>query len=160
MTEEKDTSTKEQEQVEETRIVMVFTGMLQNVKHQTRYGYHIVPDADDLTKHDDRELIWAKRLFRGRPGTVMSVRADVEEDGFSVYYNTGIFEGWWGVPEEVMKWQAENDAIETVKKQEKLAKKNVIKEQCEPMKDAYWQLSPAKRRAFLTQIIQYVTNPN
>jgi hypothetical protein len=104
--------------------------------------------------------LYGKRLGFSRPGTVVSIESDPENEG-TVYTDTAKVVGHID-DETAAAWRAASDAIKTAQDALRNAKKDAARDlQLEllgPLREAYRKLRNRNQRtAFLARVMAYVT---
>ena len=104
--------------------------------------------------------LYGKRFSFSRPGTVVSIESDPENEG-TVYSDTANVVGHID-DETAAAWRAASDAIKTAwdvrRKAKKEGARDLQLELLEPLRDAYRGLHDRNQRtAFLARVMTYIT---
>ena len=100
-----------------------------------------------------------KNIAFASPGQIFSF----EKSEKGVYGNTGHYIGRWACQDDVVKWQAESNAVDRAAEMKERAKKEskdrLDWEALEPFRQAYHgRLNYRQQQMLLAQVMQYITS--
>ena len=99
-----------------------------------------------------------KNIALASPGQIFSF----EKSEKGVYGNTAHYDGRWACQEDVVKWQAESNAVDRAAEMQERAKKGSKErldwQALEPFRHAYnGRLNYRQQQMLLAQVLQYIT---
>lgn len=94
------------------------------------------------------------------PGAVISVEAQIKDDGISVRFGTlRTVQARWDDPESVLRWTAEHRADRAEAERRKSMKdRDALREALDPIRDLYVNLRGRHRTALLAEVVRYITS--
>lgn len=158
--------------MKEGTAILVHVGERTTQNGKRRYAYVEIPEdlaskgIEEPTKLEwqDADETWfgKKILTPSRPGTVIKTTWEVKDDGDGIMsYKPESVIGFWADINQVIGWDTKDRATRSARadanEDKREARRNLMKESIEPIREAYARASTAERQQILAAAIRYIT---
>lgn len=147
--------TDQQDEPKVIKIKLVYAGSI--VSGDKRYFRYYRTDGEGALLGEPSYQ--RRQLAAGRPGIIYRASVTLSDAGeLQNLHGRVLWDSWWPVEEDVLKWQLATDTTAAVMRAKKKSETNVVHAQMDPVREMYQSLrSGPERAAFLANLLEYIT---